>query len=103
MKRSVAVVIVLFGLICFWSSARADELVSVREAIAEKGAAWEAGETSISVLPTAQRRMRLGALEPVFTGDEQVLAQPDEAQTRGLPVAFDWRYAGYVTSVKDQG
>ena len=105
MKKSVVVLFVLFGFICLWSMARADELDSVRSAIAEKGAAWEAGETSISVLTPAERRMRLGALEPVLTGDEPMLAQSDEAQVAGLAAKFDWRNNGgnFVTSVKDQG
>ena len=45
-------------------------LAKIRAAIQNRGAQWEAGETSMSILPAEERRKRLGALVPQNEGDE---------------------------------
>ena len=84
----------------------ARDLEHIRAAIHEKGAHWEAGETTLSALPDTERRLRLGHVKPKLTGKEPVLtAEP--AGSGGAAAAYtnyDWTYpTPYVTPVRNQG
>lgn len=80
-----------------------DELGKIREAIAEKGAKWQAGETSISQLPRIEKRRWLGALIPTEEDSRKTISFQPPVST---PSHLDWRnYSGenFITSVKNQG
>jgi hypothetical protein len=86
--RSVLIVFLL--LPAFTSSCLAAGLGEIQDAIAQKGARWQAGETSMSVLPPAQQNLRLGLILP---NGEDLAAAPLAAMSvppAGLPVALDW-------------
>lgn len=79
-----------------------DILNRIKSAIAEKGANWEAGETSISILPREERRKRLGALIPEKDVPKMMMQYPTVSAT---PAFLDWRnYSGqnFISSVKNQ-
>lgn len=83
-------------------SKQEDVLQKIRTAIAVKGANWEAGETSISVLNREERRKRLGALIPQKEDPKMMISYPHLTAT---PDFLDWRnYQGqnFITSVKNQ-
>jgi C1A family cysteine protease len=85
------------------SFASANELDEIRLHVQGKGNKWEAGETSISKLPHAERKGLLGLIRPVATGQEKLVAL--EAPIVGLSGNLDWRnYGGnFVTPVRNQG
>src|SRR5512147_261320 len=56
------------------STVFAHDLDHIRAAIHEKGAHWEAGETTMSALPEQERKLRLGHVKPRLTGKEPVLS-----------------------------
>jgi len=98
-----SVLIVLLLLLAFGPSCLAAELGEIQAAIVQKGAQWQAGETSMSVLPPAQQKLRLGLILPK---DEDLAAAPLAAMSMppaGLPVALDWTTpVNFVTPVRDQ-
>ena len=88
--------------------AELDRIEAVRQVIAERGYAWEAGVTSVSDLSDDQMRDLCGVrIPPDF--------EARLARARGLgrlveplagmafPQVFDWRAQGGVTPVKNQG
>jgi C1A family cysteine protease len=104
-KYFILPTIFFLGTILFTSFTHADELEFIQAAIQSSGARWIAGETSVSKLPPLERRMRLGALKPVFSGNEIFLANKT-GKIVALPLRFDWRNnngENFVTPVRDQG
>jgi C1A family cysteine protease len=82
---------------------QANKLEKIREAIAEKGAKWQAGETSISILSRVEQKKRLGALIPLVEDVRKTISFGPLVST---PVHMDWRnYLGenFITSIKNQG
>ncbi len=99
--------VVLLTAVFAASAVFAHDLEQIRAAIHEKGAHWEAGETSLSVLPEKERKLRLGHIKPRLTGKEPVLAE-GYTSTGGAAaayVSFDWAdpAKSYVTPVRNQG
>jgi hypothetical protein len=103
MKR---VFLVLFFFVFAVSLLADAELDAIREAIKEKGAQWQAGITSMNILPKEERRMRLGyipGMDPTPEERGQIVAFPPN---RLYDDSLDWRnYNGknYITRVQDQG
>ena len=104
-KYFILPVIVFLGAILLTTFTHADELKNIQAAIQSSGARWVAEETSISKLPPQERRMRLGALKPVFSGNEIFLPNKTD-KIVALPTRFDWRNnngENFVTPVRNQG
>lgn len=97
-------VLAVFFAAVFSNSAAAGEVEHVRASIHEKGLRWTAGETSVSRLSIAQRKMRAGLIRPGREEASRSLASPPESAA-SLPVYLNWAdpARNYVTSVKDQG
>lgn len=89
----LAMIFVMFGM------AYAIDLEKIQEAIQKKGARWVAGRTTISELPDELKLKRLGVIAP----SEKGKAPKYEPKTQELPAYFDWRDAGMVSPIKDQG
>jgi hypothetical protein len=81
----------------------AGEIEILSAIIAAKGAAWEAGDTSVSVLPPEEQRKRVGLIKPTGLGLRAILSA--DAPPVGSPTSIDWRSNGgnFVTPVRDQG
>ncbi len=94
--------VILLTVVFAGSTVYARDLEQIREAIKEKGAHWEAGETTMSKLPEQERKLRLGHVKPRLTGAEPVLTA--DPPSTGAPASVDWSYpANYVTPVRNQG
>ncbi len=80
------------------------EVESIRQEIWNRGARWQADDTSITKLPAARRRMRVGLLRGAFLAPKGVppsQSTPPVGQT--LPASLDYRIDNYVTPIRDQG
>jgi hypothetical protein len=84
------------------STILAGELEDIKAAIVAKGARWKAGETSISKLSDADKKLRLGLVKQTPTGQEKILSLGPQT---GLPANLDWRSnsADCVPGVRNQG
>lgn len=80
------------------------ELEEIRNMIKAKGHKWEAGETSVSKLPIAERKARCGHLKPQTAVSVPVTSS--EAPLTALAGNLDWRSMNeqnFVTPVRNQG
>ncbi len=96
---------VLLSIFLF-SFSSAEEIGEIRAAIEARGAAWTAGETSMTRLTPEERRMRLGLIRPTLTAEEEArIPVLDVPAGLVLPSSVDWRDRGgnYITPVRDQG
>jgi C1A family cysteine protease len=96
----------LFFAACIFLSASlslADEISQVRSAIIARQANWQAGETSMTPLSSAERRARLGLMKPALPvgAEMMVTAEPPIV---GAPASLDWRNnsGNFVTPVRNQ-
>ena len=80
----------------------AGELEDIKGAIEAKGARWKAGETSISKLSDAEKKLRLGLVKQTPTGQEKILSLGPQT---GLPANLDWRSnsSDCVPGARNQG
>jgi len=104
----------LFALLCgffflfFFSSsvlASPEELGAVREQVQNKGARWQAAETSISKLPAEERVKRLGFRKESFSVPEgtHLLSTPSVEAGTSIPATLNYNNDSYVTPIRDQG
>ncbi len=77
----------------------AQDLSEIKASIKAKGQKWVAEETSVSVLPENEKKMRVGLMKPHLTGKEKLLSA--SAPATGLSSAVD--LVSYVTPVRNQG
>ncbi len=80
------------------------EIAKLQSTLAQTGARWKAGVTSLSPLSTAQRKQRLGA-DSSKAAQRLTIAQTASAVAAAHSPRFDWRDAqggNFVTEVKDQ-
>ena len=82
-----------------------EELDAVRQQIQNKGARWQAAETSISKLPVAERLKRLGFRKESISAPEG--ATPLSAKllsaATAIPATLNYNNDSFVTPVRDQG
>jgi C1A family cysteine protease len=89
------------------------EAKAIAEAIQSAGAAWQSGESFLTLATPEERRSRLGYSpgpgEPTLNEAEQMAMQAAATsgmRAQGAPAAFDLRNANgknYISPVKDQG
>ena len=101
-----SVVCTALAALFFSSAARAQQITisDIRQAIAEKGAAWKADENWVTRLDPAERDQLFGAEQPehMLLKNITVLDIPAPAM---LPRTLDWRdnNGNWVTAVRNQG
>lgn len=103
-RNFFAIFLSFLFLALYSSAALADtaELEGIKQAIREKGARWQAEETSISRLPVERRLLRARF-------DRYSTATKEPTRTVSLPVvpsgstSLNWVNYNFVTPVKDQG
>lgn len=80
-----------------------DQSDDIQAAIEKKGARWNAGETSMSKLSDAEKKLRLNTVKQKTTGQEKILSLGKPPT--GLPASLDWRSdrADARTDVRNQG
>jgi C1A family cysteine protease len=101
-KNVLTGLVILLAVVFAGSTVFARDLEQIRSAIKEKGAHWEAGETSLSMLLEQERKLRLGHVKPRLTGAEPMLTA--DPPSTGAPASVDWSYpSNYVTPVRNQG
>ena len=78
-----------------------EEVRSINREIQMVGLRWEAGETSMTQLTPAERRMRLGYIPPRYEDPDRYVEINMEAE---IQASLDWRsFAGnFMTVVKNQ-
>ena len=83
-----------------------DELAQLREAIWQKGAEWEAGETSVSTLPEAHKQQLLGVDKAELRrlhGAAPVTTAPSFGGAIAAAPTLNWKDLNFVTPVRNQG
>jgi hypothetical protein len=80
-----------------------DEIERLNREITYQGLEWEAGETSLTLLPPAERRLRLGTWFPTSS----LLGSFTPIEERaGLAVSLNWASRSgrnYMTEIRNQG
>jgi len=82
------------------------EIEGFKQQITNKGANWEAGETSVTKLPAERRLKRVGLLKGSSSGSASTaLSESTQAvaQSSTSSTSLDYRDSNYVTAVRDQG
>ena len=106
MKKIIQFVASLL-LVIISSPVSALEVTEINKAIHDKGAKWEAGETSMSKLSAEELRRRLSPPRGKLSRAAARQSQPSrQAAAVDLPAKIDWRNVNghsYVTGVRDQG
>jgi C1A family cysteine protease len=99
----LAALAVIFLLVSLNALAFGSELDDIKKAIKEKKAKWEAGETSVSVLPDHLKQYRAKMVKPTVEDTDTFISA--EPFLTGLAPSLDWRnYNGlnYVSPIRDQ-
>ena len=107
MKKPIICLAASLFLLLIASPLWALDVPEINQAIRNKGAKWEAGETSLSKLSAEEIRRRFPPPRSrLFKAAPQSQASRQTAAVTDLPAKFDWRNVNghsYVTGVKNQG
>ena len=107
MKKPIICLAASLFLLLIASPLRALDVAEINQAIRDKGAKWEAGETSMSKLSAEELQRRFPPPRSrLFKAARLSRASRQTATATDLPAKFDWRNVNghsYVTGIKNQG
>ncbi len=108
-SKSSLILFIILGLSFFLlgfqvkRSSVQEEVDRINREIQQQGLKWKAGITSMTLLSPQERRLRLGAVVPLYDDPEKFVKLEERMEIQAV---LDWRIkdgGNYMTSVKNQG